>query len=71
MAGKETAMKRESTGASLPDKSGDKLETALHEATHEQLCDVIRRKAEWGKGFRAEALMRLGVPDPREALNAR
>lgn len=38
-------MKRETTQFPLPDSSEDKLETVLVNATHEQLCTVIREKA--------------------------
>lgn len=51
-------------------QSEDKLEIALHKATREQLCDIIRKRSERDKTFYNEALMRLGTPDSKEAMSA-
>jgi hypothetical protein len=46
MIDKDNQIKNESKAASLPDQPVDKLDLVLHDATHEQLCDIIRRKSE-------------------------
>lgn len=51
-------------------QSDDKLNMALHRATHEQLCEIIRKKTEWDDAFYREVLMRLGIPDLKEAVAA-
>jgi hypothetical protein len=68
MIDKDNQIKNESKAAPLPDQPVDKLDLVLHDATHEQLCDIIRRKSERDDCFRSEVLMRLGVPDLKEVL---
>lgn len=53
-----------------PGQPVDKLQRMLHDATHEQLSEIIRKKAERDESFRTEVLVRLGAPDLKEALNA-
>ncbi len=70
MINKDNQVKNKNASTLLSAQPINKLEMVLCDATHEQLCDIIRKKAEWDDSFRSEVLMRLGAPDLKEALNA-
>jgi hypothetical protein len=70
LADKDLTMNTDGTSRPAAEHSDEKLETAIRNATQEQLGDAIRKRALWDEGFRAELLMRLGAPDLKEALNA-